>query len=275
MPTDAELQDLHQRGLSAAEIALRLGLSASSVRGRLSRSRDTELEDLRRQVAELTAQLEEQHDADDLELGQPWVLQGDFMVVGDVHIDTLNTRMRDAMLAVAEKHLPTPRRLILAGDTFTADAFSLYDAVVPRALFPKEVRDVGLFFERCLEVFEAIYIMPGNHDWRVSKRTNAAIVFPMLIRMASSDPRILVSQFSWLKVQCGDVEWRITHGSNYSVNQLVVADTYASKYKANIISFHEHHLAKGWDRFKTYVVVNGGGLFDPLRIVYSQIEAGP
>jgi len=70
----------------------------------------------------------------------------------------------------------------------------------------------------------------------------------------------------------GVPDWRVTHSRNYSVNQLTVADQLALKHQQNVISHHEHHLAKGWDRFGRYVIVNNGGLYDQSKLAYATLD---
>jgi hypothetical protein len=66
--------------------------------------------------------------------------------------------------------------------------------------------------------------------------------------------------------------YRVTHGSDYGINQLTVAEQMAHKYRQHIISHHEHHASVGMDRYKNWILVNGGGLFDSDSLAYTKIE---
>jgi len=113
----------------------------------------------------------------------------------------------------------------------------------------------------------------GNHERRVGKRTRAALQPRHLWALLSHDKRVAVSVWGHCIIENphGN-DWRITHGSEYSVNQLTVADMLAQKYQQNIISHHEHHLAMGWDRYKRYVLVNNGGLFEQSDMPYVVLD---
>lgn len=206
------------------------------------------------------------------DLGKPWRLDGDAIIAGDVHANTINLPIVQKLLAIAVKYLAHPRRFILAGDLMNADAFGGYENIFPLPSFGKELKAARAFLDMILTVFDEIWIVPGNHDFRVTKKTNNAIQFEDLMRMISNDPRIKVSHWGHMVIDTPKGEYRISHGSEYSVNQLVVAEQLALKHDQNVILWHEHHSAIGLDRFKRRIIVNGGGLFDADSMAYTQLE---
>lgn len=274
--TDEQLAQARSEGRSYEQIAETHGLSKDSVRSRVSRYNR-----LTRQIISLqeeNASLREQlaaKDSDDVfghDLGKPWELEGDWVICGDVHVNTVNTEFMQRMLQVATMYLPKPRKFLLAGDFFNADAFSGYENIYPLPSFGKELQGARVFKDMILGVFDEMRIFPGNHDYRVTKKTSNAIQFEDLIRMVSHDPRIQVSHWGHAVIKTLRGEYRVTHGSEYSVNQLVVAEQLALKHGQNVISWHEHHTAIGLDRFKKHIIVNGGGLFDAGSLAYTQLE---
>lgn len=195
------------------------------------------------------------------------------MIIGDVHLPTLDLDMFAKMLQVADKHLAKPRTLIIAGDLINNDAFSNYDPDSPPPTFDSETKAARAFLADCLEIFDGIYYFLGNHERRTQKRTKGAITPEMLADLINvDDTRIRTSRYGWVNVDCAGVPYRITHARNYSINQLNVADKLAIKYKRHIISHHEHHTAIGRTRYGGYVIVNNGGLFNRDALEYTLLD---
>lgn len=267
MPSHQELYDLHQQGLSYRDIAERYGLSRDGVRGRVSKARKgIELQHLRQENEALKAQLTHS-------LGTPWTLDwSDYIVVGDVHLSTVKHSFLERPLQIAMKHLQSPRRLLIAGDFFNATAFSDYDDIHPEPSFDTELIAAERFFKLYLDVFDEIRLIAGNHDRRVQKKTRNAISFQRLIRMVSASPKVKASHWGHVVVKNQTGTWRVTHGSEYSVNQLTVADWLALKNQMHIVSHHEHHFSMGLDRYKRYIIINNGGLFDQSQMAYTVLD---
>jgi len=277
MPTDKALYELSTSGYSHKDIAKQFDLNKDSVRGRISRyARGLQLSyaQLQERVIYLEQALEDkERESEPMQaLGKPWRLSGDFIVAGDVHCDTINKGFMCRPLQIATEYLTHPRRLLLAGDFINADAFSSYDAIAPGSSFARELSSARAFFEAYLKVFDEIYITLGNHDRRVQKRSKLAIEPEDLLRMVSHDTRVKISWWGHAVIETVNGEYRATHGSEYSVNQLVVADQLAQKYQQHVIGHHQHHLAIGWSRFKQFVIVDNGGLFDQNSMAYTQLD---
>lgn len=90
--------------------------------------------------------------------------------------------------------------------------------------------------------------------------------------MITSSDKVTTSNFGYCLVKTTAGTYRITHPRNYGINQLTVADTMAQKHQQHIISFHEHHLSLGWDRYGKYVIVNGGCMVDPDKLAYVSLD---
>lgn len=292
MPELARILELKANGSTWSQIAADVGVTYNGVRNQWRRAQARfreggnviiqdnpsplleELSELRREIALLRSQLNEQEDERlyGHDLGKPWRLDGDWVIAGDVHVNTVNTDFMKRPLQVAERYLDKPRRFMLAGDFLNADSFSGYDSVYPTPSFGKELAAARAFLDMYLKVFDEVWIFVGNHDLRVTKKTGTAIMPEDLMKMISHDPRIKVSHFGHAVVDTPRGEYRVTHGSEFSINQLVVADQLAQKYGQHIIGWHQHHTALGLSRFKKHIVVDGGGLFDQSSMSYTQIE---
>lgn len=88
------------------------------------------------------------------DLGAPWRLTGgDWLIVGDVQLPTTNYDYAGTLMAIAEKHLRKPRKLILAGNFINADAFSDYDSDIQTPRFEAEVDAAETLIFEFLKVF--------------------------------------------------------------------------------------------------------------------------
>jgi len=205
------------------------------------------------------------------QIEKPVVLHGDCVVIGDVQLPTTDYEFIQRPLQIAELYLERPRTCIIAGDLINADAFSNYDEDLPTN-FALEIQSAKRFIEDYLTVFDRVVWFMGNHERRVPRKSKGAITPALLKMMLSSDNRLEVSAWGHCVVKTEQGDYRITHARNYSINQLTVADSLAQKYGQHIINHHEHHLAKGWDRYGRYVVVNNGGLFNQEDMTYVVLD---
>lgn len=274
--TDEQLHQQRQEGRSYDEIAQAHGLSKDSVRSRVSRYNrlQNEIVSLRSENQQLREQLAAKADDDVFghDLGKPWRLDGDWVIAGDIHLNTINTEFMRRPMDIAMQYLKPPRRFMIAGDFLNVDGFSGYENVYPLPSFAKELKAARVFLDMYLKVFDEIWVFVGNHDLRITKKTGTAIMPEDLMRMISHDTRIKVSHWGHAVIDTPKGEYRVSHGSDYSIQQLNVADQMAQKYNQHIILWHEHHNAIGLDKFKKHIVINGGGLFDQTAMAYTQIE---
>jgi hypothetical protein len=259
----AEMADLYRlhysAGMTYAEIGKKVGQTANWVVGRVYRYRTQYSKE------------ETPHEFQVVDLGQPLTLEGDWMIVGDVHVPTIDWGLAQLMVQVAKKHLTHPR-LLIAGDFFSMDCFSNYPPSVAYPSWEQERKAGERLLKEWLGDFDEIVALMGNHDRRVVKRTDAAISGADVYRMLTHDPKLTVSNYGWCEINTPNGKYRVTHPTQYSTKQLVLADELALKFQCHTISFHEHHLGFGWDRYSRYLVVNGGGLFDSSQFAYVNLD---
>jgi hypothetical protein len=258
--TDLQLLEQWEGGLSYREIASAHGLNADSVRGRVYRAKQGWT--VPPSIAEaLTA------------LGEPLHLTLDsVMVTGDWQIPTTDCDMVALMLEIARRYMKRPRHLIIAGDFINADAFSGYEPTHDILGFSEEVDAARALLHTLLGTFDHIYWSFGNHERRVTKRSKGALTAAHVAAIITHSPRVTVSPWSHITVNSSGEVYRVTHPRNYSVNALKTGDALAQKFQSHIIGHHEHHVGKGHDRFKRYVVVNNGGMFAAQAMGYALLD---
>lgn len=292
MASDKALKalELERQGKTQQEIARLLGFSTlSGVRGSISKARRAaqpkgtviELGNLREpddkdlEIARLKARVAQLEDEVDpiRRVGKAWQFDGDWIIAGDIHLNTMNRLWAQQPLAIAKRHLKGKRRMLLAGDFLNMDAFSNYESDVASHAFSTEVAAGRDFLDMYLEVFDELWILLGNHDRRPGKRTKGTIKAEMVYQMiAPFSDRAHVSSWGWATIQAHTGTWRVTHGSNYSVNTLAVASNLAQKFQQHIIGHHQHHLAVGFDRYKRYLIIDNGGLFLEDHLLYTRLD---
>jgi len=233
-----------------------------------------ENERLKAENAGLKAALEERSEEQEYldSLDNVFEIEGDVVIAGDIHNDTVNKAFSQRPLQIGSEYLDKPRRFIAAGDFLSLESFSGYEPTYPTPAFWREVRSAAAFLELYLKTYDELFIIPGNHDLRATKKTHASLLMEHLVKIISHDPRIKVSNIGHMLLHTDNGTYRVTHGSEYSVNQLVVADQLAQKYRQHIIGWHKHHAAIGMDRFKRQIIIDGGGLFDASAIPYLKVE---
>ena len=206
-------------------------------------------------------------------LRRPWALDGDALIVGDVHAPFTDPTYARRAALVAQRYLPRPRQLIINGDLLDMGNFSTWAAVVQQPTWGQERDACRALLDNWLETFDAIWIVMGNHERRLQKFSAAALDETDILALLRVDTeRIRWNGYGWCTLRSGGETWRITHPRNYGINQLTVGDQLAQKYNCHVWLAHEHHLAVGWDRYKRHMVVNGGCLVDPRQLAYVQLD---
>lgn len=198
-------------------------------------------------------------------------LQGDWMVVGDVHVPCTDYDFAQLTVAIAEKHLPKRQGLIVAGDFLNADAYSKYAQVVALPSWDTELKAARHLIELWLETFPRIVWLLGNHEKRKLVHDNGQTTVNMIKDMTTKDDRVELSVWDRCFISTDNGRWVVAHGASYSRNQLNNPAEYAQQFQCHVISHHEHHFGMGMDKYRRYTVVNNGGLFDPRKMLYAQL----
>lgn len=202
-------------------------------------------------------------------IGQPWQLTGDWMIIGDVHVPCTDWHLAGLVVSVAKKH--KIKRLLIAGDLFNMDAFSLYDQVIEAPSWAQERDAAKALLTNYLEWFVEIKMIMGNHERRLQRYTAGAFDTGDILSLITTNERVKLSPYGYCMID----DWRVTHPDRYRQLPLSQANDLSMIYECNIISFHEHHLAKSWSKSGKHVIVNGGSLADETRLAYMVLDDRP
>ena len=203
-------------------------------------------------------------------VGEPLRLSGDWIVLGDVQLPTTDYDFAILPAAIAKRHLSKPRQLLIVGDMMNMDSFSSYENEISLPGFRQEVESARVLLMEWFKVFDRIVWCPGNHERRLSRNTHGALLMHDLAMLINA--RVETTDLDHVIIDTSHGQYRAVHGSDYSINQLSIADSLVSKYRQHIISFHEHHLAQGYDRYGHNIVINGGGLFNQWYMAYTRLN---
>lgn len=199
-------------------------------------------------------------------------LEGDCLIINDVHIPATDWEFADLAVQIAEQHLPEPRTLIIAGDLINGDALSRWDDLVLCTPLYQELDYAEAFLNKLSDYFDTIYFIRGNHEDRLLKSLRGQLHADQFRRMIADNARVQFSMYSYLTVVSGGVAYRVTHQVNYSQNALTVAKKLAGKFSSNIISAHQHHSAVGRDPSNSFTVIDSGGLHNSDLMAYVKLD---
>ena len=203
------------------------------------------------------------------------ILQADYvMVIGDTQMPFIDYGLANKMLVMARTHMPkSERHLVVAGDFVNMDVFSAFPALhASTPSFKSEITTAGLFLEDARKVFdeENMHVLTGNHERRMLFRLLGHIGTTELGKMIGVDG-VKYYEHSWMVVESGGKEWRLTHQRNYSINSQTVGKKLANKYKQNIITHHQHRMSIGYDDSGTLVIVDNGCMCNPDLLDYANL----
>jgi hypothetical protein len=257
---DKSLLELNREGRTFAELAELTGVTRGVIAGRIFRYRQSQTKNGVQANPALFK----------VNIGTPLELSGNWMVVGDVHVPCTDYDFAQLPALMAKKH--KIKNLLIAGDLYSMDAFSKYPKRVDHATWHQEKNAAIQLMSEWVRVFDRVVLLMGNHERRLEKLAEGAYDDSDIFAQLLGSGKVETSPFGWCTIKTPTGMWRATHQRNYSKIQLRVASELAHKYQMNIISHHEHHLAMGWDRFKNYVIVSNGGLFDVNKMAYVNMD---
>lgn len=202
-----------------------------------------------------------------LNLGQPIEMDdGKLLIVSDIQAPTYD---------VDWVHLVSPtaqalgiKTLILAGDTINADFHSTHPKMFPQPSAQQELSSARALIEEWLRWFDRIIMLPGNHEDRFLKANAGELGMRELVSLITTSDRVEWSHYDRLFLNSEMGRWVITHNTDYSRTQLLVANKLANKFHCHALVGHQHHAAMGWDEWGRYMLVDNGGLFMPREMAY-------
>lgn len=195
-------------------------------------------------------------------------IQGDCVLVGDVHAPTFDKKLAAQVKAVGEAlSIDT---LLIIGDLINADCFSTYEHPLYPLPFTAEISAAEKLIADWAGHYQRIVMVMGNHDKRLLKKLGGSFAADWLGRILDAGSgRFTVSAYSHVKITSGGEVYRATHQRNYSRIPGRVGNQLAQKFQCHMITFHEHHLAATMDDYCRYSVINCPGLMEENQLGYT------
>jgi hypothetical protein len=162
------------------------------------------------------------------------------------------------------------RKHIVAGDFYDMHAVSIFLSEDPKNL-DDEVKQTDPAF-RMIDYFDKNYFIQGNHERRIGSMTEGALRARHMYKifgMDRYDQKIVYSIYDRIAIED---KYLIIHPKSYSQISTAVAKKLAEKYGTHCICAHGHFSSLSTDRSGRYLCVDLGGLFDPDKIEYSNIQ---
>lgn len=199
-------------------------------------------------------------------------LQGDMLLVGDIHVPSTNWEFMEKITQVAKRQLSRPRKIVIVGDILNGDKDSRYEHIIAPISRHKEFKITDALLQTWSRFFDEIYITPGNHLHRLIRRLEGDIGMNEIARLlTSAHEKIVMSHYDEVHVNSGDERWVATHQANYAKSKLKIGNLLAQKFQANIITFHQHHSAIGRDDFNRYTIIDCGGMHQQNMMSYVKL----
>jgi len=200
-------------------------------------------------------------------------IAGDCVVAGDLHAQAVDWDLVSAACDFGRRF--GIRKAALVGDIVNFDAFSQYPQLVHSPPVAEEIAAAGAAVGRFLARFDLVYLCRGNHDARLTYRTDGQITMDMIADlMVKGEPRrrLIVTCRDRLWLKSGGALWLLCHQKQYSRVKLRVANDLAQKYHCNVVTHHQHAIAVGLSQCGRYVIADNGAMCDPARLPYKEMN---
>lgn len=199
-------------------------------------------------------------------------IEGDAIICSDTHVPFWNEKLFGYMFKIAKKFLPNKKRqLILDGDFINLDSFSRWiTGFRGRENTEREMNIATYVLDKCLEVFDKIYWIQGNHEDRLMAQLGGQISAKRFLRMfttAKQEKHIVFSDYPFCTL---NKTYKIVHPKNYGDRGGQVPADLADKYDCHIISGHNHQFGMQLSKNGKWIGADHGMSGDPEKIEYHQ-----
>jgi len=199
----------------------------------------------------------------------------DALIFSDLELPDQDSDLLKAAFLVAIKF--NIKHLIIAGDMVATDQATLTEwaqtwVTDREATFPTVI-EISLqilheFGEQC----DSIYMIEGNHDDRVARKTGGQVFLGMFL--AGTKAKYSRYAYMYIKTRRGMV--KVCHPSNFSANSVALGQKLynvsvgPNEEKCHIILGHTHQMQSGFSPDGTHEIHALGCMRDPQRTRYLQ-----
>jgi hypothetical protein len=187
-----------------------------------------------------------------------------YLITADYHSPYFSVDYHNLSLMLAE--LFQIKKLVIGGDLVDMNFAKHFYSDTTTTLDEEGVVNKKLL--ESLDYFDSIYLIKGNHEHRLGRKTEGLIVARHLLEYWGQDTwnnKITYSTYD--KCFIG-ADWMVVHPKSYSQISGAVGKRLAAKYHRNIINAHGHFLSKSYDISGDHEVYDIGGMFDAKKVEY-------
>ena len=190
------------------------------------------------------------------------------LVISDIHLPCVDWELFENLLRVSKRQ--GVRTCVVGGDLFDLALFSRFPdshAHGPEELTMGQQAAIK-FFSMLLDQFEKVYVICGNHDFRIFGFTQGKITenqfFRFMTNISNTEKRV---EFSAYRHMVLNERTRVVH-PNGGGAFYVEGTREAVKYQQNILLTHIHKMGWCFDPSGRLMVVGTGALLDPTTQAY-------
>ena len=204
-----------------------------------------------------------------VQLETPPVMEGDALLLFDIHSPCHDAKWIDRCVSLALKW--GVNQCGIGGDLVDFTAFSIF-AKSDAYDVQTEIVVTESILKALESAFDKIMYSAGNHEIRLSRRTDWMLPVETAVRLFVKDGKTTFTRSYWWTLESGGESYYIEHPRNASINQTIVPAKLAAKYHKNVIAGHGHLQGTGHDVSGRYVAIDSGMCADPDRLEYYQMQ---
>ena len=207
-----------------------------------------------------------------VELPEVWNLEGEFTVVGDVHVDAIDWDFTKKLFKKsAELNVS---KLIIAGDLFSFSKLGAYPLFFKAPTVVEEINLAAVFIKLCFEYFDEVYWFIGNHDQRFIASMQGDLTMELIANMICPNENrknLFTSPYNYCFVDTFARRWLISHAYKYG-KTLNVAKELSKHYQMSVIHQHQHLVGQGISDNGKHIVIDNGCLCNEDQTAYAALR---
>lgn len=207
--------------------------------------------------------------ASPVSIEQPPVMEGDALLLFDIHSPCHDKDWMDRVISLALKW--GIRQVGIGGDLVDFGIFSIFEQTGAYDVQTEIVTTENILkaLESC---FDTIIYSAGNHEARLSRKTGWLLPLEDAVRLFVRSGKTTFTRSYWWSLESGGESFYIEHPRNASVSQTMVPARLAAKYHKHVIAGHGHLQGTGHDVSGRYWAIDAGICADPERLEYYQMQ---
>lgn len=188
------------------------------------------------------------------------------LIIGDIHAPYHSVEMLNRAVNITQKHFSHIKHCMIIGDLFDFSAISTHLNNQPTTSTEYDMRAGGKIARELRKLFE-LWIGPGNHDERISKKLNSEFSMESLLcgALGNSDPGLHLTDYDYFYIGEDIIAG---HPSLYSSKPTGVAAKTALMQRKNIITGHSHKVGITVSDDGVHWVVDNGHCADDSLFYY-------